>query len=231
MLTPDDFLRLSEAGLTSKQIALVMEIMARDAKEAADKEEERKAKGRERWHRWNSKREPNVSKREQTLANDSCGGVTRGEDNLQTTEITGKEEKKVASPSARPSRGSRIPDDFCPDIEAAVSEGVPRLEAERQARSFCDYWRSKPGAGGLKLDWPATWRVWYRRNIPTVSKPQATAPPRKQTVGQQARDELKRMETLNNAPNNLPRYYDESDGEPGFAGTGIARRIAIAASR
>lgn len=101
----------------------------------------------------------------------------RGEDNLQTKDTSGKEEKKVTSPSARSSRGSRIPENFQPDIEAAVSEGVPRSEAERQARSFCDYWRSKPGAGGLKLDWPATWRVWYRRNISTPPKPQATAPP------------------------------------------------------
>jgi hypothetical protein len=27
---------------------------------------------------------------------------------------------------------------------------------------FRDYWRAKPGAGGRKLDWDATWRNWCR---------------------------------------------------------------------
>lgn len=226
--------KMASLGLSAEQAeavaAMLSDVEAATLETLESAQEKSKEKARARWRKWKDNQPSNVGKRLPTTANASKR-LTRGEDSSSNQEITGKEEKKVASPSARPSRGSRIPDDFCPDIEAAVSEGVPRLEAERQARSFCDYWRSKPGAGGLKLDWPATWRVWYRRNIPTVSKPQATAPPRKQTVGQQARDELKRMETLNNAPNNLPRYYDESDGEPGFAGTGIARRIAIAASR
>jgi hypothetical protein len=154
-------------------MAGVLEIFEADANA-------RKEKGRERWHKWNDKRKQtsaNVSKRKPTTANDS-DALTRGEDNLQDKVISGEEEKKIVSPSARPSRGSRIPDDFQPDIDAAVSEGVPRQEAERQARSFCDYWRSKPGAGGLKLDWPATWRVWYRRNIPAQPPPRnSTSPP------------------------------------------------------
>jgi len=136
-----------------------------------------KEKARARWHKWKANKDANVGKRLQTTANGSRTSVARGVDNLQTTEISGEKEKKVTSPSARSSRGSRIPDDFQPDIDAAVSEGVPRIEAERQARSFCDYWRSRPGAGGLKLDWPATWRVWYRRNIPASPKPQSTSPP------------------------------------------------------
>lgn len=133
-----------------------------------------KEKARARWHKWKAKKGATVGKRLQTIANNSCAE----EYNLQGKNISGKEERKEASPSARPSRGTRIPDDFQPDIEAAIAEGVPRLEAERQARSFCDYWRSKPGKDGLKLDWPATWRVWYRRSIPTHSPPRhAAAPP------------------------------------------------------
>lgn len=135
--------------------------------------ERRRANDRER-----QERRRHVMSRDVTVTGSSHeAGVARGVDNLQTKEISGEKEKKVTSPSARSSRGSRIPDDFQPDIDAAVSEGVPRIEAERQARSFCDYWRSKPGSGGLKLDWPATWRVWYRRNIPASPKPQSTSPP------------------------------------------------------
>lgn len=172
---PEHYQKLADAKLTVEQIGVVMRIMAEaeDAIKAA--EEARKSVARDRVQRWREKKKADVTLPKHN--GNATVRLTRGEDSSSNQEITGKEEKKVASPSARPSRGSRIPDDFCPDIEAAVAEGVPRLEAERQARSFCDYWRSKPGSGGLKLDWPATWRVWYRRNIPTVSKPQATAPP------------------------------------------------------
>lgn len=99
-MNPDDYLRLVAAGLNAEQIALVMQMMTRDAKEAAEKEEERRAKGRERWHRWSDKRKPNVSQREQTLANDSCEGVTRVEDNLLPKKISGQEEKQDISPEA-----------------------------------------------------------------------------------------------------------------------------------
>ncbi len=166
-MTPDMFRKLSALGLSNEQMAGVLEIFEAEA-------EKRNEKARARWHKWKSNNPSNVGKRLQTIANNSCAE----EDNLQGKVISGEKEKKEASPSARPSRGTRIPDDFQPDIEAAVSEGVPRLEAERQARSFCDYWRSKPGKDGLKLDWPATWRVWYRRSIPSHSPPRhAAAPP------------------------------------------------------
>jgi hypothetical protein len=29
--------------------------------------------------------------------------------------------------------------------------------------AFCDYWRAQPGQRGVKVDWPATWRNWMRR--------------------------------------------------------------------
>jgi len=170
------FRALAALGLSTEQIAGVLDLMDAEAKALVDADEARKAKGRERWHRWQNKREPNVSKRLQTLANDSREGIARGLDNLPTEKISGnKEGKKDTSPAARSHRGTRIPDDFSPDIEAAVADGVQRQDAERQAANFCDYWRAKPGKEGLKLDWPATWRVWYRRNI--TQAPRAAAPP------------------------------------------------------
>lgn len=93
-MSPDDFRRLVAAGLTTEQIAVVMDMMSRDAKAIADAEEDRKAKGRERWHRWNDKRKPNVSKHEQTLANDSRGDA-RGEDNLLTKNQAGKKKQET----------------------------------------------------------------------------------------------------------------------------------------
>lgn len=138
-----------------------------------------KEKARARWRKWkDAQTQTNVGKRLQPLANDSREGVTRVEDISSTNKITGKrEEKKETSPSAQSKRGTRIPEDFVPDIEAAMSEGLSRQEAERQARTFCDWWMAKPGKDGLKLDWPATWRVWYRRNLPALPQRNATSPP------------------------------------------------------
>ena len=31
-----------------------------------------------------------------------------------------------------------------------------------ESRKFADYWAAKAGAGGVKLDWQATWRNWVR---------------------------------------------------------------------
>lgn len=164
---------LVQAGATPDLILAAVRT-AEAQKDEALEQSRQKARNRvQKWRERKAETSRNVTERSVSTTK----RLTRGVDNLQTTEISGEKEKKVTSPSARSSRGSRIPDDFQPDIDAAVSEGVPRIEAERQARSFCDYWRSKPGAGGLKLDWPATWRVWYRRNIPASPKPQSTSPP------------------------------------------------------
>lgn len=95
-MSPDDFRRLVAAGLNTDQIAVVMEMMDRDARAVAEAEEARKAKGRDRWHRWNDKREPNVSKH---LPNDSRAGVTRVEDNLLPKKISGQKENKKEAAS------------------------------------------------------------------------------------------------------------------------------------
>jgi hypothetical protein len=154
--------------------------------------EKSKEKARERWRRWKNKQDTNVGKRLQTDANVSKQLVrdrdARVEDNLQTKNITGQEEKKEPSPPARSARGSRIPDDFKPDIEAAVSEGLPRHEAERQALSFCDFWRAKPGKDAMKLDWPATWRMWFRRRLDEKPQARAGPPSRKRNYADVAAD-------------------------------------------
>lgn len=158
----------------------------------SDALERRRANDRER-----QERRRHVKSRDVTVTVSSHeAGDARGVDNLLTSKITGKEEKKErTSPTARSNRGERIPDDFQPDIDAAVSEGLSRLDAERQARSFCDYWRAKPGKDGLKLDWPATWRVWYRRNLPAESAQRGTSPPnRKRNFIDVAKDRIERRD-------------------------------------
>ena len=224
-MTPDDFRQLVAAGLTSDQIAIVMEMMSRvsSANEAA--EETRKAQGRERWHRWNDKRKTNVSKHEQTLANNSHA---REEGSSSNLEVSGK--GKERSPSAPASKGCRLPDDFEPDIEFALRNGLSLSQAKTEAEQFKDYWRSKAGKDGFKLDWQGTWRMWVRNTI----KRGGHSPPRNdrpRNAGEAARLELIRRGEYPNGSSNPTRPENEGDRNSGFAGTGIARRIAVAASR
>lgn len=83
---------------------------------------------------------------------------------------------------AKPERkaGSRLPDDWrlSPENRAyAVGEGFSDWEADRVALRFADYWRARPGQGGVKLDWSATWRNWVRTEADRQGKvPKAAAP-------------------------------------------------------
>lgn len=75
-------------------------------------------------------------------------------------------EKREANASQK-KRGARLADDWVLPrdwgdwaIAEGWSESTVRLEAEK----FRDYWHSKPGKDGTKLDWKATWRNWMRNS-------------------------------------------------------------------
>lgn len=72
-----------------------------------------------------------------------------------------------ASSQARPPakrKGTRLPADFevTPAMVAWAREKCPDVDGRYETEKFRDYWTAKPGQGGIKLDWPATWRVWMR---------------------------------------------------------------------
>ncbi|WP_330168112.1 YdaU family protein [Bartonella grahamii] len=62
-------------------------------------------------------------------------------------------------------KGHRLPEAWQADINAAVSEGLSESQAHWQAKKFRDYWQAKSGKEALKVDWQATWRNWFRREI------------------------------------------------------------------
>ena len=66
-------------------------------------------------------------------------------------------------PQAGGKRGHRLPDDWQPspqDRDKARAEGLTEPEIDRAAIEFCNYWHSRPGSGGCKLDWSRTWHNW-----------------------------------------------------------------------
>ena len=76
--------------------------------------------------------------------------------------------KKHASPNgAANSLGTRLPKDWqLPKDwgEWALTERPDFTEQKVRtvAEIFADHWHAKPGSGGRKLDWQATWRNWVR---------------------------------------------------------------------
>jgi len=68
-------------------------------------------------------------------------------------------------------RGSRLPKNwaisepqllwalqYCQGLDIPATRGA----VLRVADAFKDFWHSKPGSAGLKLDWNKTWQVWVR---------------------------------------------------------------------
>ena len=94
-------------------------------------------------------------------AKDANALQTQSESNAtQNTEhITQDTKHKVKT-----QRGSRLPKDWiCENSWAEwARKERPDLNITKVAESFYDYWISKPGAGGVKLNWEATWRNWVR---------------------------------------------------------------------
>jgi uncharacterized protein YdaU (DUF1376 family) len=77
----------------------------------------------------------------------------------------GQEETSSLRSDAK-KRGTRLTGDWQPsaeDLAYAKSQGMPDAAITREIPNFRDYWIAKPGASGVKLDWPATWRTWVRR--------------------------------------------------------------------
>lgn len=63
-------------------------------------------------------------------------------------------------------RATRLAADWAPDGAArsyAVQHGFALAEIDRIAEDFRDYWTARPGKEASKLDWPATWRRWVRK--------------------------------------------------------------------
>lgn len=87
--------------------------------------------------------------------------------------------KSSSTPTA--ARGTRLPADWSPDpglVDYAVAQGFTRSQVDRIGLDFRDYWTAKPGQGGIKLDWAATWRMWVRNEAERKGvKPRTQAAP------------------------------------------------------
>lgn len=121
-----------------------------------DPNEDAKAKNAERQRRYREK-----AKQESNVTQDVT--VTS---KSNAREEKRREEKNINTGGER-SRGSRLPTDWqlSPQDRDFCKTERPDLNPDTVAADFADYWHSVPGAKGVKLDWPATWRGWVRKQF------------------------------------------------------------------
>ena len=95
----------------------------------------------------------------------SCPTDSLIPDSLNTDSLQEPLHDSLREPAKKSAKGSRLNSDWIPSdaMLAYAAEKCPRVNASSEAENFRDYWISKPGAGGVKLDWEATWRTWVRR--------------------------------------------------------------------
>ena len=101
----------------------------------------------------------------------------------------------------RAANGTRIPDDFAPDLTIALAEGFSHDQAEREAANFVDYWTAAAGQRARKADWPATWRVWVRKAGERIPGPRlgnghGAAGPRRGSLAEAGARVLARIERM-----------------------------------
>lgn len=182
--------KLAALNLSAEQMAGVLEILA-DTSEA---DEARRAAQRERTRRHREKRDCNVT--ETSL---SCDGNAPPE--VSPAPLPNPKENPPKGGQKK--RATRIPDDFEPDTDWAVTQGLTLSQAQAEAAKFRDYWASK-GANATKTDWQATWRNWVRSALERLPTSRAS-PAKPRNALDAATDLLRRMKHANPQP-------DESDG-------------------
>lgn len=77
-----------------------------------------------------------------------------------------EEEKREAN--ASPKKATRLPSEWRLPMdwgEWSMAHGMTEPQVRGEADRFRDYWISKSGRDGTKLDWQATWRNWCRTFI------------------------------------------------------------------
>lgn len=104
-------------------------------------------------------RKPKTQEKPSGLQNNNPDGTQQ--------EPRSKASQSQISPSLRSGdeqRATRLPQPFeLPDeYRDFCRTERPDLDPDRVAAKFADFWHGKPGAGGKKLDWLATWRNWVR---------------------------------------------------------------------
>lgn len=107
----------------------------------------------------------------------SESGSENGSENVAETETeTETDITPLNPPEGGAKKGTRLQEGWMPTGEdvSVIAEQCPGFNSEREHLNFMDYWLSKPGRAGVKIDWSRTWRTWMRNaydRLPASQKP------------------------------------------------------------
>jgi hypothetical protein len=220
-MKPEHYHKLAEAKLTVEQIGVVMQIMAEAEEAMKVAEEARKSVARERVQRWRDKQKDAVTLPKQN--GNATVRLTRVEDSSSKKDNNKEEKKEGRSQATRLPTAWEIPGTWLDEAEAA---GMSTSEALASSKRMHNWSLSDPK--GKKLDWHATWRNWFQRDLP---KPHSTASPQQpRNAGERAMLKL-RNGMIDHEPPSLPNgRLDPSDGRRQIEGDGDDWPVAGAQS-
>ncbi len=171
MILSDLIDRMIAAGVPAGEAgAIAAEIFAAGVASASVR-----SPGAERTRRWRHKASQSVTERHTPETSQSVTERHKASqcDAHAVSPIDTSFKKVSRQNSDRASRGTRIDPDWKPndaDRLTASNEGFSDGEIDREALRFRDYWKGRAGSGGVKLDWPATWRNWIRTSGEKLGK-------------------------------------------------------------
>lgn len=155
---------MAKTGCTAEQIAAVVEVLE-------SKNEERRAKDRERKRVQRSQVTENKRNMSQDVTRTSADTEKekrKKEPKKEKTNSPSKENPPTGVKRKVSSRGSRLPEDWILPIdwgEWAEKQSMTPDDVMAEEEKFRDYWHSRAGPNGVKLDWFAVWRNWVRRSM------------------------------------------------------------------
>lgn len=140
--------------------------------------------------------------------------------NADAMPIQKPEARDIKKEPAVPKKGSRIPDDFRPDLEWSQRQGLSNAELKFEFEQFKDFWTAKTGKDATKADWQATWRTWIRNTLKRRSKPKG------ETVGQYAYRNMKEDRDHGTGNHRPAGLFDEGDAGANQAGFSLLVDLA-----
>jgi hypothetical protein len=124
---------------------------------------------------------------------------TRTQANAPESDTDTDTDNKKDKAKALSKKGTRLSDDWNPseaDLTSA-NDSIGYFRVAAELGKFRDYWRSVPGAKGVKLDWDATWRNWVR----SAAERKGHSPPKRMTPTQAADEIIQEMREHERAKN------------------------------
>ena len=164
-----EFFDLTDAGWTHKRCDAEISAFKAKSGKAADAANKR----------WNKPSNANaISVAEHSAMPTQCERIadampTNNQEPRTRVEAPHAADAPPTAPKISKAKGCRLTADWKPsqaDIAFCKTER-PDLRPDDVAAQFRDFWVAKAGADAAKLDWPATWRTWVRKERPGAGGP------------------------------------------------------------